>query len=103
MEDDDSHARALAALAPYLPSGQLTRALDAAPEYTDTLLAIQARGKSLLPVDASMLIGLLRGSLKRSGRSTCRSIIAGTASSLNRLGGTHAMSECTSAILDTAH
>jgi hypothetical protein len=49
-----------------------------------------------------MLIGLLRGSLRGSGRSTCLSVIGRKASSLHILGGTHAVCECVSAIADAA-
>jgi transcriptional regulator with XRE-family HTH domain len=102
ISDEDFRVEVLVGLAPRLSSDQLIRALDAAPQDTDTLLAILARGESFLAEDASILMGLLRGSLRRSERYTCLSIIAGTASSLNGLGGTHAMIECASAILDTA-
>ena len=102
ISDEDSQVKVLVGLAPRLSSDQFTRALDAAPQDTDTLLAILARGESFLAEDASILMGLLRGSLRRSERYTCLSIIAAAASSLNRLGGTHAMIECANAILDAA-
>jgi hypothetical protein len=99
---DHDHARALTALAPHLPADQLTRALEAAPEDIHAFLAVLARGESFLATHAGTFVSLMRSALRGSERPVCLSVIGGTASSLNKMGGTRAVDECASAVADSA-